>query len=360
MSFRRLIIPVFYIFCFSIYGQESKTTYIIDSLRITYNLPRTDTFSNDTSDALDFALNYEFGNEPRCLTYQAMPASVDSSNAKSWVQNFLTGNIDLSALEPQIEFYKNSFKYPYCEKELAEFRNFFKWIKKYSKGDFVWVNIPSQELYVFQDSKFKYKMNVIVGTYKNQTPIFADYIDNFSLFPYWYPTQNIVFDEIIPKTIADIGFLERNFYEVLDKKGKMVDPLTLEWETFKRDKFPYRIRQTTGCFNSLGLIKFNLKNPFSIYLHDTQHTQTSRGLFKKSKRYYSHGCIRIEKPKEFLSFLKPAKPVDPDFMVDCPTDKKPITIPLKEKMPVFVMYFTDFINEKGQLISKPDFYKLLH
>lgn len=360
MSSGRILFISLCFFQISVFSQENRNLYVLDSLRDVYGISKVDSSVNDKVNALDFALKYEFGNEPKCLTFQAISPQIDSSNAKAWVSSFLAGYTNLSTLDPQNDFYKNSFKYPFCEKELAEFRNFFKWIKKYNKGDFVWVNIPSQELYVFQDSKFKFKMNVIVGTYKNQTPIFADYIDNFSLFPYWYPTQNIVFDEIIPKTIADIGFLERNFYEVLDKKGKVVDPFTLEWDTFKRDKFPYRIRQATGCFNSLGLIKFNLKNPFSVYMHDTQHTQTSRGLFKKSKRYYSHGCIRMEKPREFLNYLSPAKPVDPNFMIDCPTDKKPITIPLKDKMPVFVMYFTDYINEKGQLISKPDFYKLLH
>jgi hypothetical protein len=325
-------------------------------------IPSNFDFNDSTSLQLvnKWSLSYQLGHEPLCMTFQGIPKKIDSSLATSFAKRILEGSeISKSELDPKSEFFIKSFDYPFCDQELAEFRNFFRWIQNFNTEKFIWINIPSNELYFFQAGKMTLKMNVIVGTYKNQTPVFSSVAETFTLFPYWYPTQNIIFDEIIPKVKVDMSFLSRNNYEVLNKKGQSVQPENLNWHSFTRTNFPYRIRQKTGCGNSLGLVKLNIKNPFQIYMHDTQHTRTSLGLFNKPRRFYSHGCIRLQKPKELVLAIESSKPIDEDFMKDCPTDKKPITIDFKMPIPVFIMYFTDFINEKGELISKPDYYRLL-
>lgn len=80
----------------------------------------------------------------------------------------------------------------------------------------------------------------------------------------------------------------------LNNKGIIMDPYSIFWHALGTNYFPYLIRQSTGCDNALGLLKLNFLNPFSVYLHDTP----TKALFSEYKRFFSHGCILLEKPME--------------------------------------------------------------
>jgi L,D-transpeptidase YcbB len=130
----------------------------------------------------------------------------------------------------------------------------------------------------------------------------------------------------------------------------------LDWKSFSRGNFPYTIRQGTGCDNSLGLLKINIQNPLSIYMHDTPHTSYSKGLFDREERFFSHGCIRLEKPLELANWLRPKRIIDEALMEKCLINQQPEVIPLSENVPVFLMYFTEFWDENGVLVKVADFY----
>lgn len=121
--------------------------------------------------------------------------------------------------------------------------------------------------------------------------------------------------------------------QLLDQAGRVVDPYTLKWSSFSRAYFPYTIRQCTGCDNALGVIKFNLTDPFDVYMHDTNN----KIAFLTKKRYYSHGCIRLSRPVEMANYLLDNK-VDSSFLKACIKGQKPVTIALQQPVPVFVTY----------------------
>src|ERR1700733_9430646 len=111
--------------------------------------------------------------------------------------------------------------------------------------------------------------------------------------------------------------------------------------------FPYNLSQGTGCDNSLGVLKFDLNSPYSIYLHDTD----ARGLFSQKNRFLSHGCVRLEKPmglaeyvlKEGLDTTNLTR-LNKDMV-----DQKQEEFRLKKRIPVLILYMTSDIDENGNL-----------
>ena len=103
-----------------------------------------------------------------------------------------------------------------------------------------------------------------------------------------------------------------------------MDPYSINWKALSRTNFPYLIRQSTGCDNALGLLKLNFNNPFSVYLHDTN----SRNLFKNNRRFYSHGCMRMEKPMELGHLVLKNNPTAIDTLEQkgCLRNQSPITV----------------------------------
>jgi hypothetical protein len=313
--------------------------------------------------AQDFAFKYQYGKPHKLLKYNALQEKIDSSKSKEWALMFLfsTDKLpDLSPLEPESTTFRRLKQYrdSTTSKSLTEYDNFWRWLQRYPTEKFIVINVPSAELTLYEQNEAVLKMKVIVGTKSNQTPIISTYADAVSIYPYWTPTRNITMNELLPKIKSDLGFLDRNNFEVLDKNRQIINPSTLNWSTFSKSNFPYTLRQGTGCDNSLGLLKINIKNPYSVYLHDTPHTTYSKGLFNREKRFFSHGCIRLEKPLELVDALKPTKKIDTELMNKCLLNQTPQVIQLQAEVPVFITYFTDIINESGEIQSFTDYYNL--
>jgi len=194
---------------------------------------------------------------------------------------------------------KNSLKY----RSVVQSMNILKYISVNRQPEYIVVNIPETEVRYYQNGKLKLKMKSVVGKKKNQTPTIASYITNIVTFPFWNVPFSIASKEMLPKVQKDESYLERNNFEVVDGKGNVIDDSDLNWDSYTEKNFPYFFRESTGPNNSLGVLKFNLGNPFSIYLHDTN----SKGAFAKDSRFLSHGCIRLEKPIELADLLTKGK-----------------------------------------------------
>lgn len=316
--------------------------------------------------AQSFAFQYQYGSPQKLLKYNALTESVDSLKSKEWALKFLfaTDELpDLTPLQPQnstfafLKLLRNS-GVAAGDGSLLEYDTFWRWLQRYPSERFIVINIPSAELTLYEQNEPVLQMRVIVGTRSNQTPVIATYADAVSIYPYWTPTRNITINELLPKIKEDLRFLDRNNFEVLDKNSQIIDPTQLDWSTFSKSNFPYTLRQGTGCDNSLGLLKINIKNPYSVYMHDTPHTTYSKGLFNREQRFFSHGCIRLEKPLELVNALKPTKKIDTNLMNKCLLNQTPQVIRLQSKVPVFITYFTKTVNQNGELESFTNYYKL--
>ncbi|HBL76092.1 MAG: hypothetical protein A2W90_11800 [Bacteroidetes bacterium GWF2_42_66] len=219
--------------------------------------------------------------------------------------------------------------------------------------EYIVVNIPETEARYHRNDQLVLKMKIVVGKKRNPTPAIASYITSIVTFPYWNVPFSIASKELLPKIQKDESYLERNNFEVVDAKGNVVDDLELNWADYNEKNFPYFFRESTGPNNSLGVLKFNLQNPFSIYLHDTN----SKGAFTKELRFLSHGCIRLEKPVELAELLTEGK-VDANELKSGKQNTESKIIKLTKKIPVFIVYMPVIVDGQKVTLLK-DVYGLI-
>jgi len=217
------------------------------------------------------------------------------------------------------------------------------------------VNIPSATLLVYEQGKIILESKIIVGKKSTPTPTLTSKATEVILYPYWMVPYSIAIKELLPIIKRNPSYLDANGYQVINANGKIVNPRSINWQALGSRYFPYRIRQSTGCDNALGLIKLNFYNPYSVYLHDTP----GKSLFNASSRYFSHGCMRVEKAMELAHLLLAGNTIAVDTLEEkgCLRNQAPITVPATRPMNVIVLYNTAWLNSAGNISFAEDVYK---
>ena len=218
------------------------------------------------------------------------------------------------------------------------------------------VNVPEFRLHLITEKyHWALSMNVVVGkAYEHQTPVFSSYIRSIIFRPYWNVPLRIQRQEIIPKLKEDPAYLAANSYEIIDGAGNVVeaDPASLE-VIEKLESGELGIRQRPGPDNSLGLIKFDSPNRFDIYLHGTPAME----LFAKSRRDFSHGCIRVERPFELACRLLSGLPEwTPEKIQEAMNGEQTLRVALSEPVPLLIVYGTAVVTESGEIHFYRDIY----
>ncbi|NSL88194.1 L,D-transpeptidase family protein [Chitinophaga sp. Mgbs1] len=221
-------------------------------------------------------------------------------------------------------------------------------------NQYILVNLPGYNLEVVDSGVVKVASRVIVGTPRTRTPLLNSYMTNFMLYPYWRVPYSIVFKEMLPAIKKDVNYLASKNLEVIDASGNAVDPLTIDWSKLSKGHFPYVLRQMDGLDNSLGIMKFNFRNKYSVYLHDTNN----RGLFKNSMRAMSHGCVRVQQWDSLAQYLV-SSPDTSNHRIDSirawidREEKRQVD--LTRRIPIYFRYFTAE-GKNGTLIFYDDIY----
>ena len=229
-----------------------------------------------------------------------------------------------------------------------------RWVPVEIENNYILVNIPEYKLHFFENNKLTWETNVVVGKEAKKTSIFKGNISRIIFNPYWNVPNSIINNEILPKLKNNPNYLSRNNMQVVSSTGKVIDASTINWNKYSKN-VPFIIRQKPGNNNSLGAMKFLFPNSFSIYLHDTP----SKELFNQNKRDFSHGCIRVENPKRLaLYLLKNDKGWNQDKVDKILKTKKETGIAIKPNMPVYIAYFTAWVDSKGNLNFRDDIYDL--
>jgi murein L,D-transpeptidase YcbB/YkuD len=164
------------------------------------------------------------------------------------------------------------------------------------------VNIPEFVLRAVNDSyQTELAMKVVVGkAYGHQTPVFAAEMNEAVFRPYWNVPLTIQRAELVPKIARDAGYLAKNHFEVVTPRGAVVSNGVVDQTMLEQlRKGKLQMRQVPGPENSLGLVAFRFPNEYDVYLHGTPATE----LFSKSRRDFSHGCIRAEKPQALAEWV---------------------------------------------------------
>lgn len=226
----------------------------------------------------------------------------------------------------------------------------WRWLPR-SLGDrFIMVNIAGFEMELVEHDQPALSMNVVVGKEAWETPVFADTMKYLIVNPYWNVPASIQKDEVIPALMRDPGYLDRNGFEVVDSRARVVDAGSVDWS---EDASSYAIRQRPGRSNALGKLKFMLPNDLNIYLHDTPADH----LFSRNSRAFSHGCIRLEHPRELARHLmQTVTGTSPDNLEDLIASGKEKRINFTEGVPVYIVYFTGWAAPDGSVRFYPDIY----
>ena len=216
------------------------------------------------------------------------------------------------------------------------------------------VNIPLYELQVLDCDSIALSSKVVVGARETPTPVLESLIECFTIYPYWHVPRKISVNELLPIIQKDTAYLRRNSFDVLDKKGKIVDSRTIAWKRLHADYFPYVLRQREGEENSLGIIKFRFDNPYAVYLHDTN----AKRHFKQKDRALSHGCVRVEEAVGLAHYLVKGDSInfsseDLDQYLSLKEQKE---IDLMFPIPIHIKYFT-YKVDNGELTFLEDVYK---
>jgi murein L,D-transpeptidase YcbB/YkuD len=228
----------------------------------------------------------------------------------------------------------------------------YRWFLNTRGPNYVMVNIPSFTVDFVQNNVNRWHSRVIVGKPDTQTPVFRADIQYLILNPHWVIPPGILAKEAIPGIAKDVSYLKKRQLAVVDNDGKEVDPHTINWSHYLNGGFPYRIVQDSGDEGSLGRIKFMMPNRFMVYMHDTP----SKELFDKSRRTFSHGCVRVDRPLELAELLlkDPVKWGIPKIEAAIDTDKTR-TVNLPVRVPVYFLYQTAFVDD-DQVQFRVDIY----
>jgi len=202
----------------------------------------------------------------------------------------------------------------------------------------VWVNLPSFYLKVYNDDTVAFESKIIVGGPLTRTPLLTSEISNFITFPQWTVPYSIIFKEMLPKIQKNIEFLKKENLMVVDDNDSVRDPATINWKKLNRNHFPYLLKQREGDDNSLGVIKFNFRNKYSVYMHDTN----VRGKFANSFRAISHGCVRVKEWPKLANFLIRNDSVRyrPDSLKAWFARQEKHVVSGFSRLPLYIRYFT--------------------
>jgi murein L,D-transpeptidase YcbB/YkuD len=210
----------------------------------------------------------------------------------------------------------------------------FRWLPNDMPKEFILVNIADYTLRHFIDKNVVYTESVIVGRAYTSTPVFQAMMSYIEFNPYWTVPRSIAVKEMLPSLKRNPDYLQQHNMDLF--RGNAQVEIPESFINYTVANFPYTIRENPGPKNSLGQVKLMFPNPYSIYLHDTP----GKYLFENDERSFSHGCIRLKDPLKFALHILSKQGVTQADIDKIIANKKNYVIPLKEKIPVMLTYFT--------------------
>jgi murein L,D-transpeptidase YcbB/YkuD len=207
-----------------------------------------------------------------------------------------------------------------------------RWLPQKPTGNLIIVNIPEFMLHVYDGTKPVFDMVVVVGKVGNNTMMFNGDLNQINFSPYWNVPASIIEKEINPSIARNPDYLA----------GKNME------------RVGSGIRQRPGPGNALGKVKFIFPNSFNMYFHDTP----SKSLFGQDKRAFSHGCIRLNEPQKMAEWLLRNDPAwNTEKIVSAMNQTNEKIVKLPNQVPVFIIYYTAWVDSEGQLNFRDDVYQ---
>lgn len=232
-----------------------------------------------------------------------------------------------------------------------------RWVRRPLPSRYVAVNIPQMQLEAVENGEVAFEMPVIIGRDKRPTNSFVDEIVGIRFNPLWYVPDTIKNEDFLPALQKDPNALQKKgiHFRVKSEEGmKTVSPTDIDWATTtQEDLKSIQMYQESGDENALGVIRVLMPNQYDIYLHDTNAPE----LFKKDDRALSSGCVRMSEPRRIANFiLGPNKGWSDDRIDTYIARQKLIEIKAERPLPVYLFYYTAWVDKKGRIIIANDVY----
>jgi murein L,D-transpeptidase YcbB/YkuD len=220
-------------------------------------------------------------------------------------------------------------------------------------ASYVVVNIPSAVAEAVEGDHVAHRYVVVVGKTDRPSPTLTAMITTVNVNPTWTVPLSIAKKDIITRMRKDLGYLDRMHMHALDGQGNEIDPKSIDWNSDRSPNFT--LRQDSGTWNALGALRIDMPNPYSVYMHDTNH----KNLFSNDYRFESSGCTRVADVRDLATWLLRDNPGWGRHELDAAIEKGQRTdVRLTHKVPVAWTYLTGWVTRDGTVHFRDDVYGL--
>ena len=234
----------------------------------------------------------------------------------------------------------------------------WRWVSNDMGRRYIIVDIAGFILAGIRENEVEIHMPVVVGKRYHETPVFSDAIKYIVFNPYWNIPPSIARKEMLPKLRRDRGYLSGENIRLFSGWGAdavELDPMAIDWQKITpRQMNRYKLRQDPGPTNALGYVKFVFPNTHNVYLHDTP----ARELFSRPERAFSHGCIRVSRPRDLAVYVLGGKSQgwDRKRVDDIIASGKHTIVRLEKPLPIHIVYQTVWRDMEGLVHFNRDIY----
>ncbi|MEW8248822.1 MAG: L,D-transpeptidase family protein [Candidatus Thiodiazotropha sp.] len=233
----------------------------------------------------------------------------------------------------------------------------WRWLPHELESQHLMVNTAGFEISLINEGRVVFHKRTVNGRQERQTPSFSSRVTHLVTNPLWTVPRSIAVKDMLPRLQQDSGYLaskQIRLYGRLEGQWIEVDPHPIPWQEYHENNFPFVLKQDPGSRNSLGRIKFHMPNPHQIFLHDTP----ARGLFERPNRAYSSGCVRVEGAEQLAGLLiDHGQRSQSGWLRRALHSGETLIEPLSRPMPVYLTYFTNWVDPSGEIHFRPDIYQ---
>jgi murein L,D-transpeptidase YcbB/YkuD len=232
----------------------------------------------------------------------------------------------------------------------------WRWLARDLGQRHIRVNIADYSLEVVENDEVVLAMPVIVGTTYRKTPVFSAQLTYLEFAPYWTVPPTILREDKLPAIRKNPAYLQEHHFRIIRSGGRELSAeeiARINWRQITAERFPGELRMDPGPWNPLGRVKFMFPNAFNVYMHDTNE----RGLFDRSRRTFSSGCIRIERPVELARYLLRDRPAWNDGRL-----QEALALPAPKQVGItpiatHIQYWTAWVAADGAVHFRGDLYQ---
>ena len=217
---------------------------------------------------------------------------------------------------------------------------------------FVTANIPAALVETVENGQVMTRHQAGVGRIDRQSPIMQAKVLDINFNPYWTVPTSIIRKDLIPKMQADSNYLSDNKIRIFTADNQELQATQVNWNSM--DAMKYKFRQDQGGdFNSLGVVRINIANPYGVYMHDTP----AKGVFGDDYRFVSSGCMRVQNVRDYVAWLLKETPGwDRDRIDQVISSGERIDAKINEPVPVYWVYVTGWATPDGNVQFRDDIY----